>query len=100
VNTAELEKELKARNIKHGVWSGTLLLEESKKKRFESEIKSKLEKQDKTNESLSLQEKVTHLKKALEVNEEAHSGQFDVGIIKFLKPVSTYLDQPIFEVDR
>jgi hypothetical protein len=33
------------------------------------------------------------------VNEEAHSGQFNVDIIKLFKPVSTDLDQTIFEVD-
>jgi hypothetical protein len=92
VNTAEHEKAFRARNSntfehKHGVWSGALLLKESEKKRFDSEIESELENRDKTFESLSLQENVTRPKKALEVNEEAHSGQFDVGIIKFFKPI-------------
>jgi hypothetical protein len=39
---------------------------------------------------------VTHLKKALEVNEEAHSGQFAIDIINFAKPLSADLDQSIF----
>ncbi len=57
-----------------------------------------MEKGDRTFESLSLLwEKVTHLKKVPEVNEEAHS--FDVDIIKFFMPVSIDLDQSIFEVD-
>jgi hypothetical protein len=55
--------------------------------RFESKSERELEEQDTTFESLSLQEKVTRLKKALEANEEAHSGQFNVYIIKFFKPV-------------
>ncbi len=60
-----------------------------------------MEKGDRTFESLSLLwEKVTHLKKVPEVNEEAHSGHFDVDIIKFFMPVSIDLDQSIFEVDR
>lgn len=69
------------------------------KKRFESEIENVLEKQDTTFEGLSLQEKAL-LKKALEVNDEAHSGQLDADIINFFKPGSTDLDQSIFEVDR
>jgi hypothetical protein len=69
--------------------SGALLLKESEKKRLESKIERELEKRDKTFEGLSLQEKVKHhdslslqgkvtscMKKALKVNEEAHSGQF------------------------
>jgi hypothetical protein len=48
-----------------------------------------------------VREKVACQKKALEMNdEEAHSGQFDIDIIKFFKPVSTNLDQSSFKVDR
>ncbi len=49
LNIADLEKELRAYNIntfecKHGVRIDTLLLKESKKKRFESKIEIELEK--------------------------------------------------------
>jgi hypothetical protein len=90
VNIAELEKELRARIIftfehKHGVRSS-----------FES---ISLQEEVKCHESLSSEENMTRLKKALEVNAEAQSGQLDVDMIKFFKPVLTDLDQSIFKVD-
>ena len=103
VNICQLVKELEARDEntydpKSGVKKGVAILKVTEKKRLENDVEKKLLARGKTFATLSVQEKITHLKTSMQELEETYCGEFDVDINKYFKMVGD-LDEGLFEVE-